>query len=140
MIPDMKIEYTSKLSRNEQSRIIHEVILHDRSSVGAGTPKPVNYGARIGGTLVGGICGHMEMHRLYIEYLWVKNSHRGKGIASNLLETVENDAAQKGCTESRIESLSIATASIYTRKGYKIIHSLPDYIPGLPLFVLSKKI
>jgi GNAT superfamily N-acetyltransferase len=136
----MEVEYTNKLSRNEHEHIIHKVILHDRVSVGAGAPKSIHFGARIDGALIGGICGHMELRRLYIDYLWVEHCYRGNGIGSSLLKTAESDATTKGCIESRIESLSIKTAKLYVWRGYKIIHRLPDYIPGLPLIVLSKLI
>lgn len=134
----MQIEYSSTLSANEREHLINEVLLYDRAAVGAGIPSVVDFSARSGETLVGGVCGRLEGRRLYVEYLWVDRPFRGRGIGSQLLQMVESAAALSGCEESRIEALSMTTARLYLTHGYRLIHQIPDYIPGLPLLVMTK--
>ncbi|AVP58208.1 GNAT family N-acetyltransferase [Pulveribacter suum] len=136
----MQVEYSHTLSSHERAHIISQVILHDRAAVGATTPKLIDFGARIEGTLVGGVCGRIELRRLFVEYLWVESRYRGNGIGTQLLKAVEYAASARGCRECQIESLSVATAHIYIARGYRVMYRLPDYIPGLSLIVLVKQL
>lgn len=133
----MQVEYSRTLSSHERAHVIRQVILHDRA---AATPELIDFGARIEGALVGGVCGRMELRRLFVEYLWVESRYRGNGIGTQLLKAVEYAASARGCRECQIESLSVATAHIYIARGYRVMYRLPDYIPGLSLIVLVKQL
>ena len=136
----MHIEYSKSLSVDERQHIVNEVLRHDRAPVGVGMPRAIGLSARIKDTLVGGVCGRIEKDRLYVEYLWVDSRFRGQGIGSNLLQAVESAARDGGCVESQIETLSRKTARIYLARGYRVMHHLCNYIPGLTLIVMTKEL
>ena len=136
----MHIEYSKSLSVDERQHIVNEVLLHDRAPVGVGMPRAIGLSARIDDMLVGGVCGRIEKDRLYVEYLWVDSRFRSQGIGSNLLQAVESAARDGGCVESQIETLSRKTARIYLARGYRVMHHLCNYIPGLTLIVMTKEL
>lgn len=136
----MHFSLSSNLSVTERDHITKQVIAHDRASVGAGAPKPISYAARRESQLMGGVCGHIELHRLYVQYLWVDEANRGQGIGSHLLRVMEGAAVEKGCKLSQIECLSARTCAIYVKLGYKLVAEIKDYIPGLNLYILKKRI
>ena len=136
----MHFSLSSNLSVTERDHITKEVIAHDRALVGAGAPKPISFAARRESQLMGGVCGHIELHRLYVQYLWVDEAIRGQGIGSHLLRVMEGAAVERGCKISQIECLSELTRAIYVKLGYKPVAEITDYIPGLNLYILSKRI
>lgn len=133
-----KVTCSSNLSAKEQAHITRQVILHDRAAIGAAEPRPVSYAARRGGQLLGGVCGHLEIDRLYVQYLWVHPSIRGQGLGPRLLLTLEAVAVREGCTSAQIESLAARSCTLYLKQGYQLIAQVDDYIPGLHLYILRK--
>ena len=136
----LDLSCSSNLSAKEQAHIMRQVILHDRSSIGAGEPRPLSYAARRGAQLLGGVCGHLEVKRLYVQYLWVHPLNRGQGIGPRLLLALEAEAMREGCTSAQIESLAAFSCSIYVKQGYQLIAQVDDYIPGLNLYILRKSL
>lgn len=136
----MAIELSCDLSDHERAHIVDAVVLHDRAAVGIGAPRPVELAARNGASLVAGLCGRIEQRRLYVDYLWVEPQHRDRGIGTRLLQAAERQAAAAGCDEARIETLAAPTCMLYVALGYQVTHRLDDYIPGLTLYVLAKRL
>lgn len=133
-----KLTCSPNLSVKEQAHIARQVILHDRAVIGAAEPRPVSYAARHGGQLLGGVCGHLEVNRLYVQYLWVHPSNRGQGLGPRLLLALEAAAIGEGCTSAQIESLAARSCTLYLKQGYQLITQVEDYIPGLHLYILRK--
>ena len=113
------------------------VVAHGRTLAG----DDVQYLAcfvRDGKHLVAGASGRLELGRLFVEYLWVEEIHRGQGIGSRLLSTLEEAAAFQGCRDALLDTLLGDTAEMYSRRGYRLLASIPDYVPGFTRWVLLK--
>jgi predicted N-acetyltransferase YhbS len=90
--------------------------------------------------LVGGATGRIEFERLFIQYLWVAESHRNQGLGTNLLSRIEQAACELKCSDALVETLSDQTATMYRRVGYAPLAEIANYIPGYTRHVLLKQL
>jgi GNAT superfamily N-acetyltransferase len=85
------------------------------------------------GRIVGSVqldrCGKENgRHRAEVQKLLVLCSHRGRGIASRLMQAVETHARRVGCTLLVLDTLSdSAAASVYRHLGWEYAGSIPCY-------------
>ncbi|MEU0003231.1 GNAT family N-acetyltransferase [Streptomyces sp. NPDC006314] len=93
------------------------------------------------GDLAGGLVGHTWTTWLHVIYLWVDAGHRGTGLGSRLLARAEHIArTDRGCTASRLETWDFQAPEFYTRHGYEVVCTIPDYPPGHTEFTLAKQL
>jgi len=93
-----------------------------------------------GGAAVG--CGAIVVTPAYgeIKRMYIRPAARGHGLARQLMETLEAQAATHGCTRFMLETgptLSEALA-LYARQGYRQCGPFGDY-PDDPLSVFMEK-
>ena len=77
-------------------------------------------------------CGGLKMYSrnaIEIKRLWVDNEYRGKHIATEIMERLEDRAEREGCTRLILQTRpSMEEAiSLYTKRGYKQIDNYPPY-------------
>ncbi|RXJ74072.1 biphenyl 2,3-dioxygenase [Veronia nyctiphanis] len=76
-----------------------------------------------------------------IEYVWVDDASRGKGIGGKLLEELENVGRQKGCKRALVDTLSFQALPFYQKQGYVKQMSLEDYpVDDMQLHFLTKSL
>ena len=90
--------------------------------------------------VVAGASGRTEFDRLFISYLWVKESLRSRGLGSQVLAKLELAAIERGCKDALIETLSDRTANLYARLGYQQVAAVPSYVGSFTKHVLVKPI
>lgn len=89
--------------------------------------------AEADGRVVGSVqlecCGKENgRHRAEVQKLLVLASHRGRGIASRLMQAVEDFARESGRSLLVLDTLSdSAAASVYRHLGWKYAGSIPAY-------------
>jgi GNAT superfamily N-acetyltransferase len=79
-------------------------------------------------------------HWLSIDTLWVLESFRGKGLGSALLDAVEQEARQRGCRWSNLNTFDFQAPGFYRKAGYVEFGRLVDYPPGHTNFFLRKEL
>lgn len=121
-------------------RVVQGVISHGRSVAGVGPPQPLACFVHDGATLIGGATGRVEFGRLFVQYLWVDEARRGRGLGSELLARIEQAGSGLRCRDALVETLSDRTAALYRRLGYVNIGLIADYIPGYPKHVMLKSL
>ncbi|WP_088330141.1 GNAT family N-acetyltransferase [Lacimicrobium sp. SS2-24] len=72
------------------------------------------------GTIVGGAAGETFGNWLQLKTLWVDNSQRGKGVGSQLLVAMEQQAASRGCKFCLLDTLNIQARPFYEKCGYRV--------------------
>jgi len=127
-------------------------VVHDGASVGflapLSRPSAMSYWQRLIGRLDedlalwvaeddGRIVGSVQLercakengrHRAEVQKLFVLTSHRGRGIATRLMQAVEAHARGTGCTLLVLDTLSdSAAASVYRHLGWRHAGSIPAY-------------
>lgn len=79
--------------------------------------------------LIAGIYGFiLSPHQvLRLEYVWVDESHRGKGLGTSLLQQAEDYANQHHCKRIQIRTFSFQAPKFYQNLGYRQIGSAPQW-------------
>jgi len=93
-------------------------------------------GIEIGGILAG--IGYWN--GLEIKILWVKETHRRKGIGRLLLEHTENIAKQKGAYISMVDTFDFQAENFYLKNSYQIIGEINGFPKGHRRIYFSKKL
>jgi ribosomal protein S18 acetylase RimI-like enzyme len=90
------------------------------------------------GNVIGGILGGTYWGWMYVDILWVHESHRYKGIGSKLLREAEKEAIRRGCHHVHLDTMSWQAPEFYQKHGYEVIGILPDIPNGNQKYLLMK--
>ena len=90
------------------------------------------------GNIIGGILGGTYWGWMYVDILWVHESHRYKGIGSKLLCKAEKEAIRRGCHHVHLDTMSWQAPEFYQKHGYEVIGILPDIPNGNQKYLLMK--
>ena len=107
----------------EPNRTEMQVMLHDQK-----------------GQVVAGAFGFTIWNYLYIQWLWVEESHRRQGLANRLLAAAEERALERSCTGAWIDTFSEAGLGAYRKAGYEVFGELPDFAAGQARIFLRKSL
>lgn len=89
--------------------------------------------------MLGGITATVYCWKvLCVDVLSVSENHRGKGVGSALLRTVEGEARQMGCSLAHLDTFDFQAKSFYLKHGYEIFGELDNCPPGHKRIYLKK--
>ena len=128
-----------KPSESEIKYIREALADFNKNIVGDDGHTPLNiveYGAD--GTVIGGIIGGTYWGWMYVDVLWVHESHRGQGIGSKLLREAEKEAVCRGCHRVHLDTMSWQAPEFYKKHGYEIIGVLPNIPSGNEKYLMMK--
>ena len=126
-------------SENEIQYIREALGQFNDAIVGADGHTPLNiveYDAS--GNMIGGILGGTYWGWMYVDILWVHESHRKQGIGSKLLQAAEAEAIRRGCHHVHLDTMSWQAPEFYKKHGYEVIGILPDIPKGNQKYLLMK--
>ncbi|MGO9607559.1 MAG: GNAT family N-acetyltransferase [Candidatus Binataceae bacterium] len=92
------------------------------------------------GEIMGGALGNLWGTWMYLDYLWVDRSIRGKGHASRLVTMAEENAAAYGCTGAFLDTFSFQARPLYEKLGYEVFGEEKDHPKGHSLYLLKKRL
>ena len=92
------------------------------------------------GNIIAGILGGTYWGWMHIDILWVDENHRRQGLGSQLLETAESEAINRGCHSVHVDTMSWQAPDFYKKHGYEIISELNDIPNGNKKYHLIKKL
>lgn len=78
------------------------------------------------GAIVGGLWGKTVYDWLYVEYLVVPASMRGRKLGSKLMERAEEIALERGCVGSWLTTFPFQAPGFYEKLGYERFGSLEN--------------
>lgn len=90
------------------------------------------------GAVVAGISGYTAWGWLYVQWLWVDETLRGRHIAGRMLAAAEEEAIVRGCHGALIDTFSPQAERVYRRHGFEPFGTLPDFPPGRSRVFLQK--
>jgi GNAT superfamily N-acetyltransferase len=90
------------------------------------------------GAIIGGIAGSTYLSSLEIEVLWVSEAYRGQGIASQLLEAIENEVIKAGCQLAHLTIYSFQAPQFYQKNGFAICGEIKGFPDNITLYTLKK--
>lgn len=92
------------------------------------------------GSVVAGISGYTAWGWLYVQWLWVHESQRGRQIAGRMLDAAEREAAARGCHGAYIDTFSPVALKTYIRQGYEPFGAMADFPKGRTRTFLQKRL
>ena len=128
-------------TKEETERIRAELFRFNSDRVGDDGHAPLNiveYDEE--GNLIGGILGGTYWGWMYVDILWVHESHRKRGIGSKLLAEAEKEAKARGCHHVHLDTMSWQAPEFYKKHGYTTIGILPDIPKGNQKHLLMKEL
>lgn len=87
----------------------------------------------------GGLIGQRKGDWLSIDYLWVCETTRGKGVGSEIIRRAEDLAREKGCLHALVDTISFQALPFYQKQGYQLAKTLEDFpLAGMARHYLTK--
>ena len=126
-------------SENEIAFVREALDRFNKNTVGDDCHSPLNIVEYDGdGNVIGGISGGTYWGWLYIDILWVDESHRKQRIGTRLLHEAESEAIHRGCHHVHVDTMSWQAPDFYKKHGYTVIGILPDIPSGNQKYLLMK--
>jgi len=79
------------------------------------------------GNLLAGMAAETFGNWLEIEYLYVSEDLRGEGIGSEILNRAEQEARERKCKYSFVNTFQFQAPDFYKKHGYKEVFTLKEY-------------
>lgn len=92
------------------------------------------------GTIKGGIIARTWWGGLDIQYLWIEDEYRKKGIGRELMLMAESEAIKRGCHFSYVDTLSFQAQGFYMKLGYSEYGSLNGFAQKFSRHYLTKQL
>lgn len=77
---------------------------------------------------------------LEVQYLWVSDDCRGKGVGRDLMLSAEREAKQRGCHMAYVDTFDFQAKGFYEKLGYSAYGELDDYAHLHTRHYLAKKL
>ena len=88
------------------------------------------------GQVIGGAVGRTWGTCCELQQLWVRPSHRRRGIGARLVREFEQRASERGCHTFYLETFSFQAPSLYRALGYQVRLELHGFAPGIVKYVM----
>jgi len=88
--------------------------------------------------IIAGLVAETFWGWLAVDYLWVSDAHRHKGLGRLLVLEAETVAIQRKCQWAKVSTFSFQAPSFYQNLGYQIAGQLDNYPPGHTMYWLTK--
>ena len=111
----------------------------NRAAADLATVRPLACYARLAsGELIGGAIARTWGECCELRQLWVAPPHRRHGIGRKLVEMVEHEARQRGCTVLYLETFSFQAPQLYLSVGFEVACEFRGFPDGIIKYVLRK--
>jgi N-acetylglutamate synthase-like GNAT family acetyltransferase len=88
--------------------------------------------------IIGGALIWEHTDALYIDVLWADEQYRGKGVGTEIMLLIEEQANKKGIKKLFVETFSFQAQDFYQKQGYTVIGTIPQYMLGYDKVFLKK--
>ncbi|MCL2353601.1 MAG: GNAT family N-acetyltransferase [Defluviitaleaceae bacterium] len=130
-----------KAASEDVKKISKELVSYNQSQVPFSEYQDLNYCVKVDDEIIAGIVADVYRWKVVeVSILWVKDEHRGKGLAKALLKKVENEAREIGCHLSHLDTFDFQARDFYEKQGYRVFGELEDCPKGHSRFYMSKKL
>lgn len=92
------------------------------------------------GAIVAAVSGHTWGGTCQVNYLWVDEPHRGRGLGRRLMRAVETEARRRRCIQIILSTHTFQAPAFYERLGFARRATIPDYPAGHAQHVYVKRI
>lgn len=89
---------------------------------------------------IGGLTGRIIWDWLEVDYFWLSEKSRSKGIGREVLVRAEAHAKGLGVSKVLLMTFEFQARSFYEKHGYKVVGEIKDYPPGSVYYTMVKHI
>jgi GNAT superfamily N-acetyltransferase len=142
---DFEIEIEIEIARDASARDVSELrdALHryNEEATGFRDGQSLSCFLRDGdGNLVAGIDGFSWGGYARVEYLWVEESYRNRGLGRRLLAAAEDEARRRECVTMILDTHEFQAPWLYPRLGYELVGATNDTPRGHRQFLYQKQL
>ena len=121
----LKLENIESEKTQELENLIKE---YNRSKREPSRSEPLNiYVEDEQGNLMAGMVAETFGNWLEIEYLYVREDLRERGLGSRILKMAEKESRERRCKYSFVDTFNFQAPKFYEKHGYKEVFSLKKY-------------
>jgi GNAT superfamily N-acetyltransferase len=133
---DVRVEKTYAKARRA---ILSGLVAYNRSQIGQRGGQNIAVTVRDdAGAIVGGACGEVWSGWLFVQLLWVHEDFRGKDLASEAMELLEDEARSLGAEHAYVDTFSFQARPFYEKRGYEVFGTLENYPDAHTRYWLKK--
>jgi GNAT superfamily N-acetyltransferase len=138
---DLFLEVASRPDEADLKLVGDSLAAFNEADVGPADKRPLAIFVRDpNGAVVAGISGYTAWGWLYVQWLWVHESLRGRKIAGRMLDAAEKEAVTRGCHGVHIDTFSPVALKTYVRQGYEPFGAMADFPKGRTRTFLQKRL
>ncbi|MCS2170915.1 GNAT family N-acetyltransferase [Scandinavium sp. TWS1a] len=124
----MQIEVTEKVTQQDQDALFTGLRAYNSQFIDTRDWFELGVYARDeNGIMLGGLIGKRKGDWLCIDYLWVSDAARGKGLGSELIRGAENRIREWGCSHMLVDTASFQALPFYQKCGFTLHSSIKDF-------------
>jgi GNAT superfamily N-acetyltransferase len=136
---EIKWEQTDAPAAADLAAVDNGLELSNEAAADLSAVRPLACFARLAsGELIGGAIARTWGDCCELRQLWVAPPHRRRGIGRHLVEMVEFEARQRGCTLLYLETFSFQMPQLYLSAGFEIACEFRGFPDGVIKYVLRK--
>lgn len=140
----MTISYNIHLSKEHDKtrlKIIDGLRKYNSPTLGyLGINTYITVSAHNGDKLVGGLVAYYAAYLCKVGWLWIDESYRRKGIARQLIQTLEEHISSQGCKLIHLDTFSLNARELFLSQGFEQIATIDNYINDNSCYFFSKKL
>lgn len=138
---DPLIEMTDAPADSDQTELRERVYEHNAERTGFRDGRALACFLRDArGRLIGGIDGFTWGGYGRIQYVWVDETQRGRGLGRRLIEAAEREAAARGCRRMIVDTHEFQAPALYEKLGYQLVGTTDDTPIGYQQFLYQKRL
>lgn len=136
----MRIDVTDVVTPEDQEALWAGLRAYNRQFVDGSDWYSLGVYARDdAGVMLGGLIGKRKGDWLSIDYLWVSEAARGKGLGSELIGRAEAQVRTWGCNQMLVDTISFQALPFYQKCGFTLKMTLEDFpYAGMQRHYLTK--
>lgn len=92
------------------------------------------------GRVLGGLTAQVKFGWVHVEWLWLPDELRGRGVGSAVMDAIEDDARRRGCVGAHLETTDYQALPFYEKRGYAVFGVLEGYPVGSRSYYLRKEL
>lgn len=92
----------------------------------------------VDGRVLGGLTAQVKFGWVHVDWLWLPETLRGRGVGSAVMDALEADARRRGCVGAHVETTDYQALPFYEKRGYTVFGVLEGYPVGSRSYYLRK--